>query len=409
MSAHEAIAEGKRETVKVTEPFFAARPHAGSLELACIEDTAGFRALQQDWQALQRTCPEVTPFNSWEWAFSWWQAYRHGKQLRLLTWRRDGALVAVAPLYLSSEKLGIGVQTGVLRILGDASDSDYLGFLIRTDVLPAVMQQLGGWLASDQGWQALVLRELPERSVLPPALRGIAELHGFRLRTEYGRCGVLDLPRTFEDFLRSRQPRFRTKLRSLLRKLDGSGLTFEAHCAPASLRQRLRSLFALHQSRWAHAGAPGVFGQAAKRVFYAHFVPRFARSGWLRLFSLRDGDTYLAHQLCFGTRGITYLLQEGFDVSNPSASYGQMLRAAVMRHLIEHGESQYDFLGGFSGHKEEWGARASRSMHLVIARSGWRGALYFNLPLWREQAADAAKRALPQRAVRMLKRMRGAL
>jgi len=387
MSAHEAIVESKHGSMTAAE--LVAHRHSGSLAMACIEDTAGFRALQQDWQVLHRACPDATPFNSWEWLFSWWQAYPALKRLRLLTWKLNGRLVAVAPLYLTSEKTAIGTQTGVLRLLGDSSDSDYLGFLIRPEVVSTVMEQLGNWLATDQAWDALVLRELPKKTLLPHALREIADFHGFLLRTEYGLCGVVDLPRTFEDFLRSRQPRFRTKLRSLLKKLDESGFTFEADCAPGELRRRLRSLFALHQRRWEQVGEPGVFGQAAKRMFYAHFVPRFARSGWLRLFSLRDGDTYLAHQLCFGTRGVTYLLQEGFDASIPSAGYGQMLRAAVIRYLTAHGENQYDFLGGFSRHKADWGARAGKSVHLVIGRPGWRGSLYFKLPLWLEQAVGA--------------------
>jgi CelD/BcsL family acetyltransferase involved in cellulose biosynthesis len=375
--------------------------------MACVEDTAGFQALQHHWRLLYEACPGVTPFNTWEWLYSWWQAYRGGKRLRLLTWWLDGALVGVAPLYLTSEITAVGTKAAVLRSLGDGSaDSDYLTFLVRPDVLPSFLQQFGAWLAADETWDVLAMRELPESSVLPRALRELADLHGFRLRIESSPCGVVDLPHTFEKFLRSRQPRFRTKLRSLTRRLDEGGLTFEADCAPRKLRERLRSLFTLHQRRWHGAGVSGVFAQPAKRAFYIHFVARFARRGWLRLYSLRDGDGYRAHQLCFGADGVTYLLQEGFDVSNPSATYGQVLRAAVMRHLIEHGEARYDFLGGFSKHKEDWGARPTQSLHIVIARRGWRGWLYFNLPLWREKWVDAAKRVLPEIALRILNRVR---
>lgn len=380
------------------------------LAIACIEDGAGFRALREEWVLLHAAFPGRTPFNSWEWLYSWWQAYGQGKCLRLLTCRLDGELVAVAPLCVAVEKTSIGTPVRVVRMLGDGSaDSDYLEFPMRADLRPMIMSQVCNWLDSDRDWDVLALRELPESSLLPQGFRELAEPERLQHRIEYGRCGGVELPSRLDDFLRSRQPRFRTKLRALLKKLDESALTFESDVDPRRLRARLRSLFALHQSRWQDSGRTGVFHQASKRLFYAHFVPRFARRGWLRFYSLRDGETYLAHQLCFGADGVTYLLQEGFDISNPSKSHGQMLRAAVMRHLIAQGENRYDFLGGFSRHKEDWGAKEGRTVHLTIARRRWRGWLYFNLPLWREQSASAARRFLPASAMRMLKRTRAAL
>lgn len=123
-------------------------------------------------------------------------------------------------------------------------------------------------------------------------------------------------------------------------------------------------------------------------------MPTFARSGWLRLYSLRRQNEYVAHQLCFGHGGTTYLLQEGFDVSNPSASYGQMLRAAVIRHLIDSGEARYDFLGGFTRKKEIWGARETAALHLIVARPNLRGRLYFDAPGLRDRLATVVNACL---------------
>jgi CelD/BcsL family acetyltransferase involved in cellulose biosynthesis len=395
--------------VKLVEPLVT-QSQAEALAIECIEQTPHFGAMREEWALLHAACPDRTPFNSWEWLFSWWQAYGRGKQLRLLVCRSGREVVGIAPLYVASEKAGVGISARVLRMVGDGSaDSDYLGFLMRSDLRRALLAKICDWVVKDRCWDAAALRELPERSLLPQEFCRAAERRRLSVRTEHGRCGVVQLPGTFDEFLQARQPRFRTKLRSLLKRLDESGFVFEASVAPKELRGRVRSLYALHQARWHGAGATGVFDQRAKRLFYAHFVPRFARRGWLRFYSLRDGDTYLAHQLCFGAERVTYLLQEGFDVSNPSASYGQMLRAAVIRHLIERGEASYDFLGGFSRHKQDWGAAEGKSIHVTMARPQWRGWLYFRLPLWREGCATAAKRILPSTAIRGLKRTRDAL
>ena len=379
----------------------------GSATLDCVQDTASFKSLQSEWQLLYSVCPYATPFNSWEWLFSWWQSYGAHRRLQILTWRSGSSLLGIAPLYLSSEKTGLGAGCRVLRFVGDGShDSDYLGMLIRPDLVTSIVQQFAKWLRVSREWDVLVLREMSTRSGMAEVLKQEIENLGFRTRVENSRTATLPLPPSFDDFLTGRRSRFRTKLRSLLKTLDQGALTFETRCErPLELRHRLRSLFTLHQRRWMEVGGSGVFGDAEKRLFYRRFVLRFARRGWLRFYSLRQGSEYVAHQLCFGSEGTTYLLQEGFDLANATASYGQMLRAAVMRHLIANAESTYDFLGGFSKHKEEWGAREENSIHLLAARLNWRARLYFDLPIWRERIAGSAKRVLPAAMIKRLRRM----
>ena len=374
--------------------------------MACLADDESFRALETGWHELHDVCPDATPFNSWEWLRSWWQAYGEGRKLRLLVWRIDKTIVGIAPLYLVTEKSALGTNCNVLRFIGDGSyDSDHLGFLFHPSARSAIWQRFAAWLRTNHEWDALVLREITSQDWIVDELRAEAHRDALQYRVERSARSVMDLPESFDDFLKGRQARFRTKVRSLLRKLDQDRLVFETETEPRHLRKRVRSLYDLHQHRWTQAGGPGVFGSTSKRKFYAHFVPRFARRGWLRLYSLRNGDTYIAHELCFGGRGITYLLQEGFDARDQKASYGQMLRAAVVRHLIAHREVRYDFLGGVSKHKEDWGALEHETVHVVVARNNVRGWLYFNAPLWRERCAVAAKRLLPKPVIAGVRRM----
>ena len=373
--------------------------------VTCIEASADLASLRPVWQALHDQDPRATPFTSWEWAMSWWQAYGGDRALRVLVFSDADAVVAIAPLFVGLERLPVG-RSRVLRLIGDGShDSDHLGFVMRTGTEDRVEARLADWLRERPDWDALRVRELSEHSPLPAMLRRVADACRMKIAVDETPCSVLELPATFDAFLRERQARFRSKLRSLLRKVDDSSLVFETTVEPRELRARLRSLYRLHQQRWQAAGEPGVFGSRAKRVFYAHFVPRFARRGWLRLYSLRKDETYVAHQLCFGTAGVTYLLQEGFDVADPAASHGQALRAAVIRHLIAGHERVYDFLGGVSRHKEDWGSRQGRMIHLVMARNTWRGYLYFKLPLWRASLAPVVKRVVPRSILTRIRRL----
>jgi CelD/BcsL family acetyltransferase involved in cellulose biosynthesis len=380
---------------------------SGPVSMQCVSDLEDFRALRQDWQDLFSVCAAQTPFTSWEWLFSWWMAYGGTRPLRILTVRRNGKLSGIAPLYVDNERTPFRTTCRILKMIGDGSfDSDHLDFLIEPGHEAGVTSAFGTWLSKSAEWDAIALRELTGASSLANSMRDFAACTGADLLTERTPSAVLDLPASFDTFLKERQARFRTRVRALLRKVDQGELAFESRCEPSELRRKLRSLFALHQRRWEATGGTGVFNAPAKRRFYAHFAARFARNDWLRLYSLRRGKQYVAHQLCFGIKGVTYLLQEGFDTADPSASYGQMLRAAVIRHLIETGESQYDFLGGFSRHKEEWGARRATMLRIIVARPTLRAWIYVNAPMWRESIANTAKRVLPAAAITGLRRLR---
>lgn len=387
--------------------------HTSSMPLpiatACMEDFATFRGLQGEWEALYRRCENVTPFNSWDWLFSWWQSYGDTHRLRIVTFRRDGVLLGVLPLYVRSEPGKLGISARIMRFIGDGSaDSDYLSWMVAGEHRAECGRAFIAWLQANRDWDVLVLREMPLDCHLPSLLEAAAREFRWSFRQEDSLCGVLELPPSIDAFLLARQSRFRTKLRSLLKKLNQGDIVFETESPRATLKKRLRSLFELHQARWQQAGQPGVFGGRSKRLFYARFCPRYLRKDWLRLYSLRSADRYLAHQLCFEDRGVVYLLQEGFDVSDPSSSYGQMLRTAVVRHLIEKGGKRYDFLGGYSTHKVSWGAAEQQTLHVAVARKSLRAGAYFHGPALREQCVRWAEALLPASLTTRLKRTFGA-
>ncbi len=379
----------------------------GTATTHCVSDLAGFRALRNGWCDLFGRCPGRTPFTSWDWLFSWWMAYGGARALRIVIVQAEGRLCGIAPLYLHNERTPFHISCRVLRLIGDGSfDSDHLDVLVDPAHQAIVTSALGEWLGKNPEWDAIALRELTGATSLAHSMHDVAARMHSGFVIEQTPSAVLDLPTSFEAFLKERQSRFRTRVRALLRRVDQGDLVFESRCETSELKRKLRSLFALHQERWNAAGGTGVFDDPAKRRFYAYFVTRFARNGWLRLYSLRHGSEYVAHQLCFGFDRTTYLLQEGFDVTDASASYGQMLRAAVIRHLVEGGEKRYDFLGGFSRHKEEWGAQRAAMLRIIVTRRTLRGWIYLKAPVWRERFTSTAKRMLPPAAIASLRRLR---
>lgn len=79
-------------------------------------------ALAPEWEALARAGGDGALFRGPAWALPWFRAYggAFGATLCLVAAREEGRLVALAPFYERTAKLGPGVKSKELRLLGDA-------------------------------------------------------------------------------------------------------------------------------------------------------------------------------------------------------------------------------------------------------------------------------------------------
>src|SRR5215210_5739966 len=87
------------------------------LDTAVLPDTKDFASLQEEWDELYENCPLATPFQSWEWLYSWWEIYGEGRYgLRLVTLRDSGSglLVGLLPLMVRRGRLLLlGARVGL--------------------------------------------------------------------------------------------------------------------------------------------------------------------------------------------------------------------------------------------------------------------------------------------------------
>lgn len=68
--------------------------------ITVLKDSQAFRALEEEWEDLYDDSALSTPFQSWAWLYSWWEAFGEGFELRLITVRNGGVLVGLIPLML---------------------------------------------------------------------------------------------------------------------------------------------------------------------------------------------------------------------------------------------------------------------------------------------------------------------
>ena len=57
------------------------------LEVAVVRDPQIFAALEEEWDDLYHNCPRATPYQTWAWLYSWWDAHGEAYELRLITVR----------------------------------------------------------------------------------------------------------------------------------------------------------------------------------------------------------------------------------------------------------------------------------------------------------------------------------
>lgn len=374
------------------------------MKVTTIRDQAAWQELEPVWNRLLESSGAGTTFLTWEWLSAWWAAYGASDELRVLTAVDDGTLRGIAPLRRHSTRR-YGQQYSALAFLGDGSnDSDYLDFIIERGFEAPVVNAFWTQIEQELGRGVLLrLNEIPAASPSVALIKDLAEPRHLWMEQPVP-CATVHLRGTWEDFLGTLKPRFRTKVRSVLRNLEGRGDVRFGWCqSEADIDRLLPILFDLHTRRWNQDGQPGVFGWDRKRHFYADVSRQLLRSGALRFSWLEWNDRVLSCQYGF-RHGNTYLhLQEGYEPASEHWNIGIGLRAWSFRQLLDEGVREYDFLAGVGRHKTDWGSDIKESRHIVVANPSSRNLLYCRGPEWEERAKQSVKEFLPERVLALRK------
>lgn len=367
------------------------------LKLAQYRSWSDLQELRELWNPLLAASASDTVFLTWEWCEAWWKSYSEGRSLFVLAAWDENELIGIAPFYVETVRL-YGKQWRQVRLIGDGShDSDYLDCFARRDREGEAMSAFGGFLETDRkSWDWIELSGPAQDSPCMAALLEYASGKNWRLHRESIRCATLSLPRTWQEYLNILEPRFRTKARSSLGTLEGHLKSVPAGCASiGQIEEWLPVLFELHTRRWESKNEPGVFRSAAKRRFYRDLSQVALKQGWLAFHRLDWGERPLALQYGLVYRNRFHLLQEGYEPDFSVLRPGMALRAWLMRHWIEAGLEEYDFLAGVSSYKLDWGAREKLATRLLLSANRLSTLAAVDWPLTRSTAKERVGRFTP--------------
>jgi len=348
------------------------------LRLRAYDSLDELQALRPAWDELLSHYPSATTFSTWEWLSRWWESFGKNRQLYVLALWDSASLVGLAPLSISTERVGC-FSLRVLRLMGDGSgDSDNLDLPVRPGFEQAFAEAVLRELRQRKPiWNICQLNTLPPDSALGACLAQLLSSSSWIFREYSSKSSVVPLPDSWDLYLQTLSGEDRQNLVRYTRRMQKRYSTRIYRCSdPNQLPICLDALFRLHQGRWQSSGQPGSFGSAERREFYAGLSRCLLERGWLELWVLELEGGIEAVQFAFRYGERVFQLQEGYDHKRASDRLGFVLRGAVLKQLISEKVSTYDFLGGEDSYKLRWGAREGHYRQLHFARrfslgGGW--------------------------------------
>lgn len=318
------------------------------------------QSLQGSWRDLAADIANATPFQTWEWHDSWFRFFGRTKKPYLLGAYEGKDMVGLYPL---ARKAGAWY---VLRSSG-TGPSDYLHPLIRPGYEAQVESHFADHLANQKDYSLVDLHQLRD-DLSHLRVPGEIEL-------EQGTCLVLDLPKTYDDYLATLGKSLRYDVRKLDKSLFSEGRAKIELVDESNIGKGLDILFEQHKKRWRKRGLPGAF-LGKTQDFHHYWGKQAVRNKWLQLGILSlDGDP-IGAIYGMSMRDTAFFYQAGFDPVHKAASPGTLLVASLIRQSISEGRKHFDFLRGDEPYKRRWKPqREHKSVRKVVAVRGPMGEL----------------------------------
>ncbi len=322
-----------------------------------IQDTSGFLALRQEWTNLLEYCDDDCLFLSWDWMFTWWRRFSTHRQLCIITVRKAGLLIAVAPMVTKPTALIRLQPFKAIEFLasGDVG-SDYLTLILRKGFELEAAHEL--IQALKEKGMILDLSNFNPLSETMKRLTGQLQGSGWRsTKSKSTVCPFINLrSHDWESFISSRGKSHRANTRKRLRRLNDchNEITFKAAATDSERRRTMQLLVHWHLARWKERGGSTALHRKELVQFHDDFTDIAMAKGWLRLFLLSLDDQPVAAIYCFNYRKKYYFYQMGYDEQHSHLSIGLVATALAIQSALQEGAVEYDFLHGDEQYKYLW-------------------------------------------------------
>jgi len=280
------------------------------------------------------------------WLEVWWHEFGFEAELYLGAVRQGGTITGIAPLLLKGSEA---------FFIGSADVCDYLDFVIvpgrEVDFLNILLDDLR-W----RGVSRLNLGPLRPNSTVLTHLIGIARDRKCEVSCKVEDISLkLDLPPTWQEYLRTLTQKQRHEVRRKLRRFSEAGdvnyrIVEDSESASQSIALFLKLFRESRQDK-------AIFLTARMESFFTSLAKAMGQAGLLRLGILELNALPVAAVMCFDYNNTVFLYNNGYDPQYNSLSVGLISKVLCIKDSIERGRGIFDFLKGAEEYKHRLGGK----------------------------------------------------
>lgn len=305
-----------------------------------------FEKAERIWKILWEKLPVKYPFLSWEWQKIWWKVFPEGKLLIYEILENDNIL-GICPLRIEDKtaKWSSGEEV-----------SDYLDIISMEENKYEIWNQIVKDLIKN-GIKQIELRNIPERSITLSALEEISKEDKLEIiKQKEDVVPYIELPKSFDDYLKSLTRKNRHELRRKVRRFEKetNGKWRIEKSKKEKLDNNCKAFFNLFRMDGINKSN---FLTKKMEEFFCKEVRNMEELGLLDLTSLYINGGIVAQAISFVSDKTFYLYNMAFDPEFDHLSPGMFLNKCLIEESIEKKRKIYDFMQGSEHYKYQLGAK----------------------------------------------------
>lgn len=351
------------------------------LSISLIEDERKFESLHDEWNNLLKLSAVNSIFLTHEWLWTWWRHFKKGRELRIITVRRNEELIGIAPLMIKRLAPECFKQGGVLEFIGTPFN-DEADFIINKDFFRDTLLSIVSFLRRQESmWNIINLREIPSDSPNLAILNSELGRPNSELVYRSWTRSISPFIKTdaeWDEFLKGKGSKFRNNLKRDERLAEQAGrIEYEVFKGQDITDENIKRVFDVERRSWKEKKGTPLFSDRRNRNFFIEIGKIFSLRDWMIIYMLKLDGMDIAFQMCFDYNEKIWEYTTAYDRDYSRISPGKIILKTVVKDTFDKKKREYDFLRGDERYKKVW-AENSREMRQVgIVKKGIYPLLYF--------------------------------